>query len=388
MEPPSPRCHSFRRSFICRDLFQSQRAPISQFGQNAKVGLTPHEMIEIDQLQTVMQMDRHEKKNQIITLKCSAKKSIFQNKRHRILPRTVDSNVTQTLKLKRRQSDEQVSNISTGMKKKSSMICRMTQKSASHVNLPHYGRKFSDSGFGDYKDLENHRTSKYQIHPHGKVRQNWDLCLLVLIFYNTMSVPLQLAFFSTTGTVWSSYDAFVDSFFLIDVLLNFYTAAEVQGNVVFDFKTRVMLYVRTWFLVDLASSAPFYAFLGGIMGAWDTPVMELIASRPYCYLRLLRIFRVPRILNRLEFALLIRSSISSLFKFCSFTIVISHWISCIYIGIGTANHDDKENQTWSMLKSQDDTGDTWIINNGLEGRSVFDQYVASLYWSTQVSEIQ
>ncbi|KAF1772290.1 Cyclic nucleotide-binding-like [Phytophthora cactorum] len=84
-------------------------------------------------------------------------------------------------------------------------------------------------------------------------------------------------------------------------------------------------------------------------------------------IRLLRLLRISRILRRIQNAIFIRSTLSSLMKYCLMVIFINHWFSCIFHAIGSSNIEQ-----------------SWIKAQGLEIRwRTRDRYVAALYFSVQ-----
>jgi hypothetical protein len=321
-------------------LFSSRPLAFSKFGSSVTIGLTPREMCDIDRLQAsqprmsmVESLAEHATKMPDVRTACvtqSSQHADFQRGGSKVLPvpgctktHPVTGLVGQRIPdiSTSRKKSRTCFNSMARLKKRASFTCeRSTVKKRSNCSFG--SSQEEDAGFGDYHDLYNHRTSRYQIHPHGSLRQYWDMLLMALVLYNTISAPLQLAFFEHTAAAWRGFDVFVDIFFVFDVPLNFCTAAQIKGNVVFDFKMQGRVYLLSWCLVDLVSSFPWWVFLFGLLGGsgsngdWTDTVLkaELMTRRSYCLLRLLRIFRLPRIMNRLEFALLIRSSISSLFK--------------------------------------------------------------------------
>ena len=62
--------------------------------------------------------------------------------------------------------------------------------------------------------------------PGSRFRTRWDLFIIFLVIYNVLVIPLDLAF-NTTENFPDSLkfiDPLIDSFFAIDIILNFRTA--------------------------------------------------------------------------------------------------------------------------------------------------------------------
>ncbi|KDO26239.1 hypothetical protein SPRG_08314 [Saprolegnia parasitica CBS 223.65] len=207
---------------------------------------------------------------------------------------------------------------------------------------------------------------RWVLHPHGKVRLRWDVVCIVLIFYNAFVVPFQVTF--ETNMPESANEAIIDivldTFFAIDIVSNFFTAVEIKNKVHFTRRVIACDYLKSWFFVDVVSSFPFSAVVSDA-----DPVLSK-ALKLFRLLRLLRLFRMLRILNRLQHALLIRSTISSLFRYCLTVLFISHWFACIFFWVSF------QDSTYS-----DPPVNTWLKSKNLLDTSVWDQYVAALYWA-------
>ena len=60
-----------------------------------------------------------------------------------------------------------------------------------------------------------------------------------------------------TPLPWVISDSVLDFLFIIDMILNFFTAIENDnGEVTVDRKKIALIYFKGWFLVDLTSSVP------------------------------------------------------------------------------------------------------------------------------------
>ncbi len=71
---------------------------------------------------------------------------------------------------------------------------------------------------------------------------------------------------------------------------------------------------------------------------------------------------------------MIRSSISSIFKFVFFTILVSHWLSCTFFGIGKAYANNS-------AEDPNVEPNSWVVYHGISNKSVAEQYIVAYYWS-------
>lgn len=77
------------------------------------------------------------------------------------------------------------------------------------------------------------KEQKRFLHPHGMLRQRWDMASISFIFYAAILSPLQVAF-EIESKPLQYIDLMMDAFFVVDVVLNFFTGEIVNGSVRFD----------------------------------------------------------------------------------------------------------------------------------------------------------
>uniref|UniRef100_A0A4W3HGV9 Ion transport domain-containing protein n=1 Tax=Callorhinchus milii TaxID=7868 RepID=A0A4W3HGV9_CALMI len=125
----------------------------------------------------------------------------------------------------------------------------------------------------------------------------WDLAMLLLMVGNLIILPVGITFFKDENTPpWIVFNVMSDTFFLIDLVLNFRTGIVVEDNteIILDPHTIKMKYLKSWFLVDFVSSIPVdYIFL----------IVDLetrVDSDVYKTARALRIVRFAKILSLLR----------------------------------------------------------------------------------------
>lgn len=240
----------------------------------------------------------------------------------------------------------------------------------------------------EHKEMKNKyskKLSKFIFHPHETFRLRWDFLSILLIAYNAFVVPYEVAFYSGKDSYasgleryWSSiFDRLVDLFFIVDIIVNFFTAVELPNKQYYDLKSITLYYLRTWFLIDCVAAFPFNLIFTS-SALYRTNQLSKV-FKLFRLIRLFRMFRMFRIMNRLEYALLIRSAISSVVKFFGIVIVTSHWFSCIFYGIAASGHEVYAGVTINDFPQYPSWADS--INLFDEKYSNFDRYFASLYYS-------
>lgn len=61
------------------------------------------------------------------------------------------------------------------------------------------------------------------IHPGHPAKHIWDIVIGLLLIYTALVAPVRIAFEDDTPLAWFVIDLIVDTVFLIDILLTFFT---------------------------------------------------------------------------------------------------------------------------------------------------------------------
>ncbi|XP_065758755.1 potassium/sodium hyperpolarization-activated cyclic nucleotide-gated channel 3 [Muntiacus reevesi] len=245
--------------------------------------------------------------------------------------------------------------------------------------------KFSLRVFGSHKavEIEQERVKSagaWIIHPYSDFRFYWDLIMLLLMVGNLIVLPVGITFFKEENSPpWIVFNVLSDTFFLMDLVLNFRTGIVVEEGAEILLAPRAIRtrYLRTWFLVDLISSIPVdYIFL----------VVELeprLDAEVYKTARALRIVRFTKILSLLRLLRLSRliryihqweeifhmtydlaSAVVRIFNLIGMMLLLCHWDGCLQFLV-------------PML--QDFPPDCWVSINHMVNHSWGRQYSHALF---------
>ncbi|XP_076265799.1 eag-like K[+] channel isoform X3 [Rhynchophorus ferrugineus] len=166
------------------------------------------------------------------------------------------------------------------------------------------------------------KKSRFIISHYGIFKNAWDWLILIATFYVAVVVPYNASFLRPESERPSVImDVFVEALFFIDILLNFRTTfLNKKGEVVSDWKSISLNYLKTWFLVDFLAALPFdllYALYGEESGPSHTHLIKLT--------RLLRLLRLLQKIDRYsQYSAMILTLLM-----LSFTLV-AHWLACIW----------------------------------------------------------
>ncbi|XP_072353179.1 potassium/sodium hyperpolarization-activated cyclic nucleotide-gated channel 1-like isoform X2 [Scyliorhinus torazame] len=169
--------------------------------------------------------------------------------------------------------------------------------------------KFSLRMFGSQRGVEKEqqrvKTAGYWIiHPYSDFRFYWDLVMLMLMVGNLIIIPVGITFFSeSTSTIWIVFNVASDTFFLVDLMVNFRTGIVVEDNaeIILDPTVIKWKYLKSWFIIDFVSSIPVdYIFLI-IEKGFDSDVYKTARA-----LRIVRFTKILSLLRLLRLSRLIR----------------------------------------------------------------------------------
>ncbi|XP_034039230.1 potassium/sodium hyperpolarization-activated cyclic nucleotide-gated channel 2-like [Thalassophryne amazonica] len=239
--------------------------------------------------------------------------------------------------------------------------------------------KFSLRMYGSQKAVEREQervksAGNWIIHPYSDFRFYWDFTMLLFMVGNLIIIPVGITFFKEeTTTPWIIFNVVSDTFFLMDLVLNFRTGIIIEDNsdIILDPKTIKMKYLKTWFIVDFISSIPVdYIFL---------IVEKGIDSEVYKTARALRIVRFTKILSLLRLLRLSRliryihqweeifhmtydlaSAVMRIINLIGMMLLLCHWDGCLQFLVPMLQDfpsdcwvslNKMENDTWSELYS-------------------------------------
>ncbi|XP_056894219.1 potassium/sodium hyperpolarization-activated cyclic nucleotide-gated channel 2 [Takifugu flavidus] len=243
--------------------------------------------------------------------------------------------------------------------------------------------KFSLRMFGSQKAVEKEQervksAGNWIIHPYSDFRFYWDFTMLMFMVANLIIIPVGITFFKDeTTTPWIIFNVISDTFFLMDLVLNFRTGIVFEDNteIILDPDKIKKKYLKTWFVVDFVSSIPVdYIFL---------IVEKGIDSEVYKTARALRIVRFTKILSLLRLLRLSRliryihqweeifhmtydlaSAVMRIFNLIGMMLLLCHWDGCLQFLV-------------PML--QDFPSDCWVSLNKMVNDSWSELYSFALF---------
>ena len=226
-------------------------------------------------------------------------------------------------------------------------------------------------------ESERQRVKEEHIHfglvflPWNRRYKTWwgftVLLSYLTAFFTTYQVAFLPAGLSHPTDAINTIEYLFVSIFVIDIGINFNLAYFSEGDeLVSDRRSIARHYFRFMFWIDLIGVFPFYVIAlacAGLMGQ-DTIKTSYLAILQL--FRLVRLHRVKQLFDVLQY--------SSKISLMSFTFIRNfgaalwwvHFNACVMFFIARQSSFDEEN--------------TWI-GGSVDGLSLYEQYVTSLYWS-------
>ena len=229
------------------------------------------------------------------------------------------------------------------------------------------------------EDWERYAERSGLLFPSGPLKFQFDLLMLLMILYSSVTVPFYLGMDHLAEGAWWFLEVLVSLFFCADLVLNFRTAYIDGDQYVLDRKRIVSNYLKGWFTIDLLSSIPLelidavIELLTSIDANDDADriwfMRYLRVLRLARLLRLLRLLKVQRYINALDDAFNVNLQFVKLARVIAGMLYLMHVLGCTFYWLHAVHSDG--GVTW--LTEYDD-------GSGVEG-DVWVHYLYSVYWA-------
>lgn len=233
--------------------------------------------------------------------------------------------------------------------------------------------------------LHKKKARTYYIHPKHPRKVWWDMFVGMLIVWSAITVPYDLSFNSSTtggdlniGGATAVLHLVIDGVFMMDVVLNFFTAYVENDHLVKDLRKISQKYLTTWCLLDVVSSLPvdyIEPLLAGGFGILRS--LKLIKTlRLFRLLKLVRVLRLSRKQENIVFTTqqLLSPSAIRLCQLMGKIVFMAHIIACIWYSM---NHC-RTGASYEDVNLQDEVTYDWVECGGSQPAS---RYLASLYFT-------
>ena len=201
------------------------------------------------------------------------------------------------------------------------------------------------------------------IREHSNFRISWDLLILILILISCGLIPFQIAFRHATSRLGTEIIYVIDFFFLIDILLNFFTSYRHQGVEITERHLTARHYLKHVFIVDLVANFPLDVLFLLFDDRQIYSISLILILRVFRLLRIVRLFVIFRRWQDLSWT---NSGYLRITKFFVTIMLIIHWIAC----------------AWFLVPFVENfPANSWVVISGIKDADPNIQYIRSLYWA-------
>jgi len=202
---------------------------------------------------------------------------------------------------------------------------------------------------GRQRQKEVKKHSLY-ISSAGQFRTFIDFTSLFAVIFCTVMVPYDMAFEPPRGLAIRAVDVGIESFFILELFLNFFTSYfDDTGEEITQHSKMAINYLKGWFIIDISSSVPGETativaealIAASVDGGGDTSSMESLKNlktlRILRLTKLLRLAKLGQILESMEFNYPALAVVIGLFRLGFTMMLVSHLNACIFYWVGTLN---------------------------------------------------
>eukprot|EP00929_Paragymnodinium_shiwhaense_P012974 TRINITY_DN120841_c0_g1_i1.p1 TRINITY_DN120841_c0_g1~~TRINITY_DN120841_c0_g1_i1.p1 ORF type:complete len:762 (-),score=140.38 TRINITY_DN120841_c0_g1_i1:538-2823(-) len=238
---------------------------------------------------------------------------------------------------------------------------------------------------GRYR-LANKRSRRvWTINPNSFKRLPWDIMGLLLLGYDTVMIPLLMAFDVERSQFLAIMEVVTMIYWTSDMLMAPFVGYYNRGNtIVMDLRSTAKHYLETWFVIDIfVVCVDWVAFLEQHLHDKEDPHGNLKVAglaRLGRALRILRVFRALKLLRVAKLAetfTLVLEKIDSeqlrdvldMMKYVVIILTINHLVACLWYSLGM------------RLIEMNDSDVTWIERYRMDEYSTGYKYATSMHWS-------
>ncbi|GMH45263.1 hypothetical protein BSKO_13220 [Bryopsis sp. KO-2023] len=219
-----------------------------------------------------------------------------------------------------------------------------------------------------YKDIFTGECQEHEsgeaIHPMSALRTSWDVLMLGLILVLCVVAPFRIGFDIRSSPILDVFDLTCDLLLTLDILLNFFTGFVDKNETHLEIRKVAQQYLRFWFWADIASTLP----VSQMMKLGILPQNQFILTLKLLrVIRLFRMLKVARLMNRLKWWVMIRFSVRSIIKFLLIILMVAHWNTCL----------------WCLMSRWGNAEDTWagVAQINIEAIPWPKLYLICFYWA-------
>lgn len=223
--------------------------------------------------------------------------------------------------------------------------------------------------------------ARWVIHPGWRPKVCWDLVVTAMVFFSVIELPFRIGFSVETSAVLIICDWVMDSCFVLDIVLTFFTGYHNECEVYVTNRRDIALrYLRGFFVVDVVSVLPIdhtvEALRSNNSGGTEFRVMRLLRLA-----KLARLGRLRRLTELLERHLHMHTL--NMLKVMAEVVFLIHMLTCLCYWMSPPCADGMSEPCPDGTADQDrDWGSSWVRMFEIDRLDLGSRYLASFYLTT------
>jgi len=223
---------------------------------------------------------------------------------------------------------------------------------------------------------------RWVINPGWRPKVCWDLVVTAMVFFSVIELPFRIGFSVEASAVLFICDFVMDSCFVLDIFLTFFTGYHNECEVYVTNRRDIALrYLRGFFVVDVVSVLPIDHTVEALRrnhaaGGNDFRVMRLLRLA-----KLARLGRLRRLTELLERHLAMHTL--NMLKVMAEVVFLIHLLTCLCYWMSPPCADDMSEPCPAGTADQDrDWGSSWVRMFEIDRLDLGSRYLASFYLTT------
>ena len=164
------------------------------------------------------------------------------------------------------------------------------------------------------------------ISPKHPWRMRWDIGVLVVVIWSSLTVPFAAAYMPDGQSGWA--DVLVDLIFYADICLNFFTGYDEGYQVIMEKKKIVNHYLTGWFMLDLVATVDWELVGSTFRGDSDEQMPMWV--KMLAMIKVTRLLRASRLIDKITADWTTHSGLIDAIKFAVYVTVVAHLLACFF----------------------------------------------------------
>lgn len=205
--------------------------------------------------------------------------------------------------------------------------------------------------------------------PSSPRRLVWDMISMVLILYDIIVIPVQLAFETGENGIFAAINLMTLFFWTLDIFFTFLCGVYNRGDEELRLMHIALNYLRTWFVMDVAVVGSEWVWLSGLSRSQSRGIALARLGKSVRILRLLRLWRMRETMGKFQDRITSEyiHIVLRVAKLIVLILGVNHFLACIWYALGTHLFDEESA--------------SWVEAGEFAHENLAYRYLTSFHWS-------